>query len=168
MSDKEPRGGILSRIGGYGVRRVRDQRLVAKSRKNFSGAISAIGEAMTPTPLNPGEIRKGLDGRYADGGKSRFEAEMARRNLTKTQLDNIAFGHVRTALIFMAAAAGCFGLAAWWMLSGHGLNGFIYGLAVFVAVLVFVAMSVRHDYSAWQIRQRRFGGFRDYLQSRLG
>lgn len=168
MSNNQPRRGILSRVRTYGVGRIRDERLFAKSRKNISGAISAIGEAVTPVSADPQDIRKGLSGRYADGGVGRFRAEMGRRNLNGRQLDRIAAGHLRIAMIFLAAASGSFALAAWWMLSGHGLNGFLYGLAIFIAVLVFVALSLRHDYSAWQIRERRFGGFRDYVQGRFG
>lgn len=168
MSKEEPRRGFLTRVSSYGKGRFRDQRLVGKSRKNITGAISAIGEAMKPAAMDPDEFRKGVSGRYADGGRGRFKNEMGRRKLNEHQIDLIADGHLRIALVFLCSGAGSFALAAWWMLSGQGLNGFLFGVGIFIAVLVFVALSIRHDYAAWQIRERRFGGFRDYVESRFG
>ena len=44
------------------------------------------------------------------------------------------------------------------------MSGLIFGLFS----LVFLAVGLRHDLAAWQIRNRRFGGIREYVEDRWG
>ena len=65
----------------------------------------------------------------------------------------------------MFIAAGFFLLlGAWLMIDAERAQDILYGFSTSFTALVFLVLGVRHDFSRWQIEQRRFGGFMEYLR----
>lgn len=121
--------------------------------------ISDLAAKVTPKPLD----QDGLKGRYSDGGIARFKD--AAGGMSEYQLGERLRGWERqrqafqyTALIsVLAIPAGAIFL---------NVSRFVViGLA---ALFLFAVLrAVRADYFAWIVEQGRFGGFYDYLTSRL-
>ena len=73
-------------------------------------------------------------------------------------------------IAWTAAAAAIAGviLSFVFVLSGQGAVGILSGFGIFIFSLVFAAIALRQDFVAWQIRERRFGSLKDYLEGKFG
>ena len=93
---------------------------------------------------------------------------MAQEGLKERDLSELERMRVRQfrAMCAISALALLLG-AAIPILTDDGLimmSGLILGLFS----LVFLAIGLRHDLAAWQIRNRRFGGILEYVHDRWG
>ena len=106
---------------------------------------------------------KGLTGRYADGGIERFQ-EMAAR-MSASELARQYEGWRLQRMCFQyAALVAVLAIPTGLIFFGIG-RIIVIGLAALFLFAIFRA--VRADFFAWIIEQGRFGGFYDYLTTRL-
>lgn len=156
--DTEPKRSRTRRAAGFFARRGGVHRAFEASRSGAEFIGDLVGR-VRPKPLD----RQGLTGRYDDGGIARFQ-EMA-RPMSAAQLQRQYDGWRTQRACFQYA-----GLVAVLVIP---LGLIFFGISrVFVIGLVALFLfsmfrAIRADFFAWIIEQRRFGGFYDYLTSRL-
>jgi hypothetical protein len=107
--------------------------------------------------------RKGLTGRYSDGGITRFQ------NLTdgmsEFELGDQYRGWLMQRACFQYATLGAVLAIPLGFVFFQMSKFFIFGLIGLFLFALFRA--IRADFFAWILEQGRFGGFLDYLGSRL-
>ena len=167
MSKRNDRKPLLARVGNWGVSRIRKPELIERSANNVRGATNSALDAVRPAEFDKEDFFAGYRGRHADGGKARFNEMVETRGLAGTQLNMIRAQHLRLALIFVAAAAAALFYGLYMMFTAGELLGIFGGAAVSALFFAFMALSLRHDFAAWQLKVRRFGGFSEYLATRL-
>lgn len=167
MSEKEKQG-FLSRVGTYGKRRVQGGYEHRRSKLNLNASYSLAKEALKPQKITKEEALTAIKGRHEDGGVARFAEEMATHEIPDEELPIREKEHLRLAYIYAAAAAFSLGFGLYSLFTAEW--GFHVAMAAIgpLIMLLFTALAARHDYSAWCIRERRFGGLADYLNSRWG
>jgi len=154
--DSEP--SRMRRAAGFFARRARIDKAFDASRRG-ADFLSDLAFRLRPRRFD----RKGLSGRYDDGGVARFR-DMA-QSMSKTALERQLRGWELQRSCFQYAALIAIlmipvGLVFW------GISRIlVVGLAALFLFAIFRA--VRADYFAWIIEQGRFGGFYDYMTSRL-
>ncbi len=143
--------GFLARRGG--VHRAFDG---ARKGADFLGDLAG---RLRPRPFD----RQGLSGRYSDGGISRFQ--QLTQNMSAADLDDQYHGWQLQRTWFQYAALGAvlsipIG-AVFFDISRY----LVFGLVALFLFALFRA--IRADFFVWILEQGRFGGFLDYLGSRL-
>lgn len=170
MADKE-KGFFARRLDGakgYVGRRFGNEFINGVGRQALSDGLKGARENLQPNKLDPDEFRAGLNGRYADGGASRF-AEMVRdRKLSDQDLDQLARLRRRDSRIMYAAAGFFFVVGLYMILTSGSFTDGVQGMATAFCCFIFGIIGVRNDFGRWQIEQRRFGAFREYLSGRAG
>jgi len=160
--------GRVKRVGSYFGRRVGNPFISRVGRETLStGAVEARG-VLKPERISQQEVRGAIQGRYADGGRLRFEDLMRHNGLGADDLPRLEAMRTRqframcvvSGLSLLLGAGVPFFTDDWLIM----ISGLIFGLFS----LVFLTVGVRHDFAAWQIRERRFGGLREYLDQRWG
>jgi hypothetical protein len=146
------------RAAGFFARRARIDRAFEASRlgADFIGDLAA---RIRPRAFDA----KGLAGRYADGGVERFQ-ELA-VCMSASELDRQYEGwRTQRACFQYAALVAVLAIPTGLIFLGIG-QIIVIGLAALFLFAIFRA--VRADFFAWIIEQGRFGGFYDYLTTRL-
>jgi hypothetical protein len=139
-------GGVLGRVNA----------ITAETVKSAARRIR-VEEISAP------EARTGFEGRYPDGGATRFAQMVAQKGLDASQLDAKKKDWERQARLFFAVALLALGIPPVWIMLDPGPFAFLMipvGLLIGAGLL---GMGVRASFSAWQIGQRRFGGLREFL-----
>ena len=170
MSDVKnaERRGIGGRLAGWGTSKIRKPELRAVGLGTLRGGLEEARSMLRPAPLDGRDFMAGLRGRHADGGVSRFQEHVRANGIGEKDLVGIESTHRMIARAYVVMTLACV-LAA--ILSVSLSAAAFSGLGAMVLMLFgfgFLAVAVRHDFSAWQIRVRRFAGFRDYLDLRFG
>lgn len=163
-TDKKPSRG--SRLKAYGLRRISSPEQMKRSSRSFRSAAKHAFEAVRPLKIDRDDLAAGYHGRHADGGRARFREMVAKEGLTPAQLEVARKGHLKASLAYLAAGLICVGYSVYLTASAEGAVDLIGGLTVGFLFLPFLALFTRHDFSAWQIGQARFGGFSEYMRSR--
>lgn len=154
----EPKKSRMKRAAGFFARRGRVDKAFEASRLG-ADFIGDLASRVRPRALDT----SGLAGRYADGGIERFQ-EMA-RNLSATELERQYRGwRIQRTCFQYAALIAVLAIPISLIFFGIG-RIVIIGLAALFLFAIFRA--IRADFFAWIIEQGRFGGFYDYLTSRL-
>lgn len=156
--DDGPKQGRARRAAGFFARRGRVDKAFEASRLGAE-FIGDLADRVRPKALDP----KGLTGRYDDGGIKRFQ-EMA-QSMSETELDRQYDGW-QTQRSYFQYAGLIAALAIPVGLIFLGISRvFVIGLVALFLFSMFRA--VRADFFAWILEQGRFGGFYDYMTSRL-
>ncbi|PTX52487.1 hypothetical protein IQ03_01260 [Gemmobacter caeni] len=164
MSGEKP--SRASRITSYFGRRVGNPFINRVGRDALTGGISDAKSVLQVDRVSRDEVRGAIRGRYQDGGRARFATMAAERGLSEADL--LAMERMRIAqfrmmtlvsLIALFAGSAIPFLTEDWLIS---VSGLIFGLFS----LLFLTIGLRHDFAAWQIRNRRFGGIREYFDDR--
>ncbi len=160
--------GRIARMGGYFGRRVGNPFITRVGRDTLYGGASEARGVLKPEPVSREEAHGAYHGRYADGGLARFSQVMAQRGVQDRDLAELEATRLRLfrfmaglSLLTLVLGAAIPFLTEDWLIM---ISGLIFGLFS----LVFLAIGLRHDFAAWQIRNRRFGGIREYLEDRWG
>jgi hypothetical protein len=163
-----PKPGRAKRVGSYFGRRVGNPFISRVGQETLSTGAGQARSVLKPERVTSQEVRGAIRGRYADGGRSRFQELMRENGLSAADLPRLEVMRTRQfrAMCLVSALALLIGAAVPfftddWLIT---ISGLIFGLFS----LVFLAVGVRHDFAAWQIRERRFGGLREYLDLRWG
>lgn len=156
------------RVAGYFGRRIGNPFIQKVGRETMEGSRDVVRRTFRVEKLSREEVRNGIQGRYKDGGRQRFREMYSSRGLGESDLDGLARNRERQALAMTAVAVFALisGAAAPFFTDVFviSLSGLVFG----VFSLAFLAIAFRHDYAAWQIRARRFGGVREYIDARWG
>ena len=167
MSEKK---GIVHKVGqrgfGYFKRRIGNEFINKVGRDNMTSSYSAAKNALKPQRVSKSEIEAALNGRYEDGGRERFETLVREKKLDAPALADLMVSHKRNATISLGIAGLTLVLGVVAILSVGIMHSLLYALLTLVVILMFLALSVRHDYARWQIANRRFGGLREYFGAR--
>ncbi|MEP3667729.1 MAG: hypothetical protein ABJN42_13475 [Roseibium sp.] len=158
--------GRIRRMSGHFKERVRLGNQAETSRHILSEGKNDALSAIRPNPLDARDALAGLRGRYKDGGRAQFAQMVRDAGLSDQDLEKLRQGHLKFRLTYgitfvLALAGGMLSV----LFSGE-LITILGGGAFAVLSIVFAALAAKGDYSAWQIGQRRFGGFRDYIENR--
>ena len=167
MKSEKPKKSFLARVRTFGISRIRNPALLNRSKKNLAGSAQAATSSLAPKNLDVADFRAGLRGRYKDGGRARFAQMMDRQGLDLEQADDMRANHLRAGAIFALAAAVMLAFGIYSAATATNTAGLIAGISLCVVFFLFMALAIRHDFSAWQILARRFGGFNEYLEFRL-
>lgn len=168
QDETTPERGRVARIGGYFGRRIGNPFINRIGRETLGDGADQARGALRPERVTKNEVRGAIRGRYADGGRSRFAELAAQQGLGPADLDGIELMRIRQfrAMCAVSLLALVLGAAVPFLTSDRliMISGLIFGLFS----LVFLTIGLRHDFAAWQIRSRRFGGIREYLHDRWG
>jgi hypothetical protein len=170
MSEKKK--GFLARTGkaagGYVFRRFGNGFIREVGTDNFKKGVMGAKASMTPAALDRDDFEKGLNGRYEDGGVSRFAEIMRENGVSEEQLPALQHARRRSAIIMFASAAVAVIFGVWTMITSDDGKGLLMGLSTAFISIVFLGLGARDDFSRWQIQNRRMGGFREYLNGDSG
>ncbi|MCQ0090354.1 hypothetical protein [Roseovarius sp. M141] len=158
QDDNEPKKSRARRAAGFFARRGGIHRAFEASRFG-ADFIYDLAERVRPKALDS----KGLTGRYDDGGIERFQ-EMA-RSISASQLQRQHEGWRTQRSCFLYAGLVAVLAIPVGLIFFDISRVFVIGLVALFLFSMFRA--VRADFFAWIIEQGRFGGFYDYLTSRL-
>jgi len=170
MSDQPTKDqeGRVRRVGSYFGKRVGNPFISRVGRESLSGGAEEAGGVLRPERVSRDEVRGAIRGRYADGGRERFAQMMREQGVSAADLPRLEAMRVRQfrAMCVVSVLALLLGAAVPFFTDDYliMISGLIFGLFS----LVFLAIGLRHDFAAWQIRARRFGGMREYLEQRWG
>lgn len=164
----EERPGRAARFGGYFGRRVGNPFINRVGRDTLSEGADRAGHVLRPERVSREEARGALRGRYEDGGRARFAQLMSEKGVREGDLLELERMRVRQfrSMCVISAIALLLGASIPFLTDDPliMMSGLILGLFS----LVFLAIGLRHDLAAWQIRNRRFGGILEYAQDRWG
>jgi hypothetical protein len=91
---------------------------------------------------------------------------MGEHEVSASRLDAIEHGHVVTSRTFMGMGAlALLSAFAIMNLSDH-MPVILGGGGLALCSLVMGMMAIKFDFSAWQVRNRRIAGFREYMENR--
>lgn len=165
-SGPEQKRSRIARVGGYFGRRIGNPFINQVGRDTLYDGADEARNALRPERVSRAEVHGAYQGRYPDGGRARFAQVMAQQGVPERDLPHLAA--MRARLFHTMCVIGlitlCLGTAVPfftddWLIM---ISGLIFGLFS----LIFFLIGLRHDFAAWQIRNRRFGGIREYLQDR--
>ncbi|MFG6573548.1 hypothetical protein ACGYLO_18290 [Sulfitobacter sp. 1A13353] len=163
----EPKKGFISRssrgVARYVGRRFGNQFVNEVGRDLVTKGFNRAKETLTPVEMDRDDFRAGLNGRYEDGGKTRFEEVLRETNTNNRQLAALAQHRRRAAYVMFAAAAGFLLFGAVMIVRAGGFNEALYGFVTAFMSFIFLTIGISHDFVRWQIEQRRFGGFLEYF-----
>lgn len=164
--DRVEKKGRVSRFAGYFGRRIGNPFISRVGRETLSEGAHQAGQVLRPVRISWSEAQEAINGRYEDGGRARFRQVMAQNGVSERDLPALERMHVQNFLAMCAISLLALGAGAAipfltddWLIMASGL---VFGLFS----LVFLLIGLRHDFSAWQIRNRRFGGIREYVEAR--
>lgn len=158
--------GVVSGLGGYFKRRL--------GRSEYGRLNQVAGEANEDArkALTPGEVSKeealsAWRGRYDDGGRARFAAVMQEQQIDENDIREREKMLRQSGVVYVIGSVLTSAGMVYWSLNSYGVMSTV-GLLAFVAViLMFLALAFRSDLAAWQIRERRFAGIREYFSRRF-
>lgn len=153
-------------VGRYGLRRIRSPELSKGNRRVIAQGWRGALAALRPMPAERDELLGGYTGRHGDGGRARFVELVESRNLDDAALEQIATGHRGANLSFGLAALLVFVFGLVSIIRASSAISITSGIAVALFGAVFAALAIRADFARWQIKSRRFGGLREYLNRR--
>jgi|GEM_PF-3697475 len=160
--------GFTRKVGGWAWRKVQPAYQTERASKHVRTVIEEARNSARPARLDRTDFLKGLNGRHHDGGKAKFAEAVKQNDFPADKLDHFAAHNRKIAAIYLAV--GLIAPFIGYLISGgdQAINfGPLFRIAViFVMALAFV-VSVKHDFSSWQISNRRFGSFREYVKDRL-
>lgn len=163
-----PKRGFAARrtrgAGRYLARRFGNPFITKVGRDTLTKVGAGAKSALLPGRFDPGECRAGFAGRYDDGGAARFAARTLEAGITGDRLAALARNRRRSARAMFSAAFMFLAAGACLMLSASTFHHTLFGFSTSFSALAFMALGIRHDFSRWQIENRRFGGFREYLK----
>ena len=125
-------------------------------------------ERAKPADLTREDVEAGLSGRYADGGKARFDELFEKEGWTEEGLAKRASRWRLQALFYLLGAIIALGASLAWVLTSPGWFAVLMLVPGLCVPLGLLAIALKADFAAWQIRSRRFGGLRDYFRSNSG
>jgi len=164
MSGEKP--SRSSRITSYFGRRVGNPFINRVGRDAISGSVDEARSVLRADRVSREEVQGAIRGRYPDGGRARFVMMAEERGLSAadlTAMERMRVTQFRmmvaVSLVSLIAGAAIPFLTDDWLIS---VSGLIFGLFS----LLFLMIGLRHDFAAWQIRNRRFGGIREYFEDR--
>ncbi len=156
------------RAGSWAANRVARGDMRARSRANYKEARRVAVDALKPKRIVPAEVKAGFEGRYADGGRGRFEEMRAAMDLSDNDLAHLAKRNAIASGIF-GVSAFCFtAFGLFLVISADTALASLSGVATLFAALLFASMGITRDFAAWQIEMRAFTGLRTYARARLG
>lgn len=169
-SNSEPnKGGRIKRAGrgiaSYGITRIRSRYSWNQSGSGLKAGVDQVREIFTPVPLDRDEVKSGYNGRYADGGRAAFQRQMDMANVDDDTLAQIAKTYSRNTVMFSAFALFFFVVGLMYIAVGGTPLSVLSGFSIVVVSLVIGSLALRQSFSGWQVRNRRFGGFREYMRS---
>jgi Zn-dependent protease with chaperone function len=164
---KKNKVGFLKRVGNYGSRRVLPDAMASNAKSNAKSSIAAAIDALRPNAVDPDELRSGYIGRYADGGRARFEKMVAKSGLDGGQLDMMAKHNRKLFILFLMSGLAGLAMGFYMMFTEEIMVMILSGAAVCIVGLTMIATAVRYEFICWQITNRRFGGFREFLDQKL-
>ena len=163
---KHARPSRIARLGRYATKRLAGPLSGLPGHQALREAARGMGAAMRPKRLDRGDLAQGYRGRHADGGRARFRAIAEGSIHDDDALARLAARQRRHARAVCAAtAAALIGGAALPFLAQDRTTA-LAGLALGPIILAMLATALRSDFAAWQIEQRRFGGFAEYVTMR--
>lgn len=164
MSAEKP--SRTARVTSYLGRRFGNPFINRVGRDAVTGSAEEARSALRIKRVDKEEARGAIRGRYSDGGRARFAHLAQEQGLSDRDLEEMA--HMRVTQFRMMCLVSLVSLvigAAIPFFTDDRLisvSGLIFGLFS----LVFLMIGLRHDFAAWQIRNRRFGGIREYFEDR--
>lgn len=129
----------------------------------FMGGVEQAKRTLMPLEYDPSDVSSGYRGRYEDGGVAAFARAMKAAGITEEMLPALERERLLNFRILATAAFSFLIIGVYLMISAESFSGIKNGFGTSLASFIFIALSLRHDFSRWQIAQRRFGGFREYL-----
>lgn len=157
-SNNEPKKGRTRRAAGFFARRGRVDKAFEASKLG-ADFIGDLADRVRPRALDS----KGLIGRYDDGGIARFQ-EMA-QSMSEVELDRQYEGwRMQRACFQYAGLLAVLAIPVGLIFLGISR---IFVISLVALFLFSMFRAVRADFFTWIIEQGRFGGFYDYLTSRL-
>jgi len=154
----EPKKGRTRRAAGFFARRGRVDKAFEASKLG-ADFIGDLADRVRPKALDP----RGLTGRYDDGGIKRFQ-EMA-QSMSEVELDRQYEGwRMQRACFQYAGLLAVLAIPVGLIFLGISR---IFVISLVALFLFSMFRAVRADFFAWIIEQGRFGGFYDYMTSRL-
>lgn len=154
----EPKESRTRRAAGFFARRGRVDKAFEASKLG-ADFLGDLADRVRPRALDS----KGLIGRYDDGGIERFQ-EMA-QSMSENQLQRQYEGWRTQRSCFQYAGLVAVLAIPVGLIFFDISRVFVIGLVALFLFSMFRA--VRADFFAWIIEQGRFGGFYDYMTSRL-
>lgn len=156
------------RVTGYFRRRIGNPFINRVGRDALTGSAAEARSVLRAEKISRDEVRSAMNGRYADGGRERFQDLMRERGLSERDLAPLERMRSNQFLwmCLISLVTLLLGASIPFMTDDPliTVSGLIFGLFS----LVFIMIGLRHDFSAWQIRNRRFGGVREYVSERWG
>ncbi|WP_136661467.1 hypothetical protein [Nitratireductor sp. XY-223] len=159
--DNEPKPeehGRAQRAAGWMFRRGRIDRAFSTATAGADW-IGDIAGKQKPKPID----WKGFGGRYRDGGVERFRD--LSQNMSRTDLEQQLHGWQQQRFVFQYASLLSI-LAVPLGIVFFRISAFL-AIGLIALFLFSLFRAIRADYFAWIIEQKRFGGFYDYLSTRL-
>ena len=166
MSDDQEAGFITRRARGvtrYVGRRFGNPFIREVGRESLSRGVTHAKAALMPPKTSREEIELGLQGRYRDGGRERFREMMRMQQVVEQDLAELAANRRRAAIICFLGSAVCLAIGTVLMVQAGSVSEKIFGFVTSFTSITLLAIGIRHDFSRWQIVNRRFGGLREYL-----
>lgn len=154
----QEKAALKKRAYGFLMRRGRVGRAFEASKVG-ADLISDLAGKLKPRGLD----LQGLEGRYPDGGVRRFH-DMT-RDLSDTDIERQLRGWMQQRMVFQYSALFAMLAIPVGLVFLQISKYLAIGLAALFLFSVFRA--IRADFFAWIIEQGRFGGFYDYLTTRL-
>ncbi|MEW5425221.1 hypothetical protein [Amorphus sp. 3PC139-8] len=108
-----------------------------------------------------------LEGHYPDGGRARFIAAATERGLGPAELDHKRRKWLVEARILLTASILFFLGGFLWLIPADSAFELVMCVGFFGGAVAVLSLAFRADFAAWQIRERRFGSVREYLDARF-
>lgn len=152
-------------IASYAKNRVGSQTAFNALHKNVRESAKQARSTLTPRAASHDEIVSSFRGRHSDGGKAAFKARMTDMGLSEADLNTMAMGRRTSAFILQAAGLLFLTIA---------IHGFTISdtplalgstISVLGAAMLLQLIGGKLHFEAWQIRERRFGGLREFLRA---
>lgn len=156
----------IARLGKYAARRIADLFTGLPGRQALREACRSMGDAIRPKRPERDDPAQGCRGRHADGGRTRFRAVAEESCFDEAALKRLAASRRRNALAFCIAAAAAQISGSALPFLAQDLARALAGLALGPFLFAMLVTAVRADFASWQIEQRRFGDFAEYVAMR--
>lgn len=163
---EEPKKGFLSKVGAYAGKRFMPTSSQSIAKRFGEGSIKGAMGALKPKAYEPEDFKAGLHGRYADGGKARFNQLIAEEKLSDADLGRLAKHNTTLAVTYGITAIALLCFSLYCVVVAQSTYDYILAFANFCVFLALGSLTVRHDFNRWQIQQRAFPGFRAYIDRR--
>lgn len=177
MSNEEQKRGFFARRKDA-AKNYTFQRMASPfMRQAGSEYVDTARHAILPRAFDKADFLAGYNGRYKDGGRARFQeiiAEEKRRlrvlsaekgvEMSLPELPELAKARRRASLVMFAGFGLSFIASIFFLINQNGGLDIFAGIAAFLGSMIFLGLAAQHDFSRWQIQERRMGGFREYLR----